>query len=106
MNGCNKIDGIMISRVRNNKTIFYTTAKKFKGLESKVVIITDVDADCFDDDEKKRVFYVACSRATHRLSIVVDGNDEKIKNISDSISGIKGSTKGKIIMKTQTKIFE
>lgn len=105
MSAVNKIDGIIISRERNNKTVFYTTAKKFKGLESKVIIITDIDETCFSDENQKRVFYVACSRARHRLALFIDGNDAKINNIANCIKGFY-SPKGKILMKTKTKIFE
>ena len=51
MNEVNKIDGIAISRTRNNNSVFYTTSKKFKGLESKVVIIVDIDETCFSDEK-------------------------------------------------------
>lgn len=106
MNGMNKIDGILISRERNNKSVFYTTAKKFKGLESKVIIITDIDESCFSDEKQKRAFYVACSRARHRLALFIDGNDEKIKNIANAAAKGMFSAKGKILMKTKTVIFD
>ena len=105
MKDVNKIDGITISRERNNSNVFYTTAKKFKGLESKVIIITDIDESAFKDDAQKRVFYVACSRATHRLALYIPGSDEEIKKIGDSIEGLKYSSKGNIVIKTRTTIF-
>ena len=106
MNGVNKIDGIAISRTRNNSSVFYTTAKKFKGLESKVIIITDVDETSFNDDSQKRVFYVACSRATHRLALYIAGTDEEIKRIGNSIQDLKFSPKGNIMTKTRTINFD
>ena len=106
MNGVNKIDGITISRERNNSNVFYTTAKKFKGLESKVIIITDIDESSFNDDAQKRVFYVACSRATHRLALYVSGTDEEIKHIGNSIPELKFSPKGNIMTKTRTINFD
>lgn len=106
MNGINKIDGISISRVRNNSNVFYTTTKKFKGLESKVIIITDIDKTAFNDDAQKRVFYVACSRATHRLALYVSGTEEEIKEIGDSIKEFKFSAKGRIMTKTRTINFD
>ena len=105
MKDVNKIDGIQITRERNNKNVFYTTAKKFKGLESKVVIITDIDESCFTDDAQKRVFYVACSRAMHKLALFVSGNDDDIKNIGKSIKDLKMSAKGNILTKTRTDNF-
>lgn len=106
MNGVNKIDGIAISRKRNNSNVFYTTAKKFKGLESKVIIIVDITEASFVDDAEKRVFYVACSRATHRLALYISGTDEDIKNIGSSIPGLKFSPKGNIMTKTRTINFD
>lgn len=106
MNGINKIDGITISRTRNNSSVFYTTAKKFKGLESKVIIITDVDESSFNDDSQKMVFYVACSRATHRLALYIAGTDEEIKRIGSSIQDLKFSPKGNIMTKTRTINFD
>lgn len=102
MNEVNKIDGIAISRTRNNNSVFYTTSKKFKGLESKVVIIVDIDETCFSDEKQKRSFYVACSRARHRLALFIDGNDEKILKIANAATKGAFSAKGKILTKTKT----
>ena len=55
---------------RDKKSVFFTTARKFKGLESDVVILVDVSVSSFEDDEARRVFYVAASRARHFLEIV------------------------------------
>ena len=91
---------------KNNDSIFFTTAKKFKGLENKVIIIIDIDKKCFTDESTKQVFYVACSRATHNLSLFVYGDNDKIMQIANSISGDKLSGKGKITIKTQSVPFQ
>jgi DNA helicase IV len=107
LNGIHKISGIPISREQNNSSILFTTAIKYKGLESRVVIITDIDESAFSNEEKKRVFYVACSRATQRLSLFINTDEDGIKRIADSISGGKRFTpQGKIIMKTQSQLVE
>ena len=49
----NKLAGIPILREKSNSAVLFTTAKKFKGLESRVVIIVDIDESCFTDDEKR-----------------------------------------------------
>lgn len=90
---------------RSQSGIFYTTSKKFKGLESKVVIVVDVDDKCFIDEAQKRNFYVACSRATHKLVLFVDGDETILKKIADNIP-TKGSVNGKIIMKTHSRVLE
>lgn len=100
-----KISGIPITREKSNSSILFTTAKKFKGLESRVVIIIDIDESCFNDEKKKRNFYVACSRATQYLSLIISGDDQKIKSIADAINGPSFAPKGKIAMKTQALIL-
>lgn len=107
LNGIQKISGIPISREQNNASILFTTAIKFKGLESRVIIITDIDESAFSSEEKKRVFYVACSRATQRLSLFINADEEGIKRIARSISESKHfAPQGKIIMKTQSQLLE
>lgn len=101
-----KISGIPITRTKSNSSILFTTAKKFKGLESKVVIIVDVEESCFSDERKQRDFYVACSRATHHLSIMIEGDSMKLKNIANIIEGPNFSARGKIAMKTHANILD
>ncbi len=100
----NNILGIPISRERNNNTIFFTTSRKFKGLESRVVIVIDVNKDCFEDEKSKMNFYVACSRATHYLSIIVSGDNDEIKDIAKTIDPLlKYRPEACIAMKTKSK---
>lgn len=104
---CNihKISGIPITREKSNSSILFTTAKKFKGLESRVIIIIDIDESSFNDEKKKRNFYVACSRATQYLSLIISGDDQKIKEIADAISGPNFTPKGKIAIETQATLL-
>jgi DNA helicase IV len=107
LNGINKLSGVPITREPTNSSILFTTAIKYKGLESKVIIITDIDESAFSSEEKKRVFYVACSRATQRLSLFVNADEEGVKRIADAISGGRRfAPQGKIIMKTQSQLME
>lgn len=105
MKDVNKIFGIPITREKTNSSVLFTTSKKFKGLESRAIIIIDIDVDCFCDEEKKRNFYVACSRATQNLTLFVNGDDEMVKKMADAIGGSGHfASQGKIAMKTQTTI--
>ena len=102
-----KLAGIPIMREKSNNSVLFTTSRKFKGLESRAVIITDIDESCFTNDEMKRNFYVACSRATQHLSLFVNADDAQIKAMADAInSKSKFAAKGRIAMKTQSKILE
>ncbi len=107
MNGVIKISGISITREKTNSSVMFTTASKFKGLESRVIIIVDIDENSFTDEERKRLFYVACSRATQRLALIINGDDSKIKAIADAINSKSHfAAKGRVAMKTQSKILE
>lgn len=102
-----KITGIPITRKKSNSSILFTTASKFKGLESRVVIIVDIDEVSFSDEEKKRIFYVACSRATQYLNLFVNGDEDKVQAIANSISNKSHfAAKGRIAMKAQAKILD
>ncbi len=101
-----KIGKYSFTRERDGEHIFVTTAKKFKGLEGKVIIIIDIDRNSFNDDQQKRNFYVACSRATHRLSLFINADAEQMKEIADVIPGKGFKDQAKIVMKTKTKKWE
>ena len=101
-----KISRIPITREKTNSSVMFTTASKFKGLESRVVIITDIDINCFVNEEKKRNFYVACSRATQRLALFVNGDEGDIKAMADAINAKSHfAAKGRVAMKTQAQIL-
>lgn len=101
--GMKKFHNIQFKRDPDENGVLITTARKFKGLENKVIIITDIDEICFSDSAIKKVFYVACSRATHHLSLLIGGGSEKIASIAAAIPGTGFSGKGKIVLKTKTK---
>ena len=106
LNGKNKIGSIPFVRERDGRHVFMTTARKFKGLESKVIIIIDIDEDSFTSDKRKRIFYVACSRATHRLSLFVCADQEQMKKIAAAIPGKGFKDQAKVILKTKTTKWE
>jgi len=62
--------------------IRYCSIHAFKGLEAPVVIVTDVDT--FEKPTARTLFYVAATRALHRLIILAnkDIKDEMNKAIS------------------------
>lgn len=74
-----KISNYSISTKREKGKILYTTARKYKGLESDIIFLVDVSSETFENEEQKRLFYVGASRAKHRLLIVstIDSHDEK-----------------------------
>lgn len=78
-----KIKNYGLTLVNNNSDIFFTTSKKFKGLESNIVIVVDFDLDSYDEKN----LYVSLSRAKQRLELYTLTNEEKINNIAKKIDG-------------------
>lgn len=61
----------------------FTTCRKFKGLESDVIIVVDIDKDTFAD-EGEQLMYVGTSRARFKLSCVVNMSEaECLKLMED-----------------------
>lgn len=104
LNGQEYIGDDKIVKEIDNENIFFTSSRKFKGLESNVVIIVDVEKEEFSDHEKKRNLYVAASRAKHKLDIIVNASEEEIDDIAKQIStvNIKNSI-AKIATKLKVK---
>lgn len=89
LSGISSVGGYPLVSNRNDNGILFTSSRKFKGLESDVVIVVDVDDSCFLDDEKRRVFYVGSSRAKHSLDIVSVMNDEDTNSMVVRLTGEK-----------------
>ncbi len=65
--------------IMKNKSVGFTTARKFKGLEADHVILVDVDAKLLEDNGM--LFYVGASRAKLQLSIITTIGDEECTTI-------------------------
>ncbi len=52
----------------NDFEVFYTSIHSFKGLESPVIILTELDAD--NRHLVDELLYVGCSRARHHLEVI------------------------------------
>ncbi|MEP9852961.1 NERD domain-containing protein [Staphylococcus aureus] len=72
-----KIGNYTLTNVPNNKHILFTTSRKFKGLESDIIFIIDIDKTTFFNDENRMVFYVASSRAKSQLELVASLTKEE-----------------------------
>jgi hypothetical protein len=73
LSGTKKIAAFAISNEFELGAVCFTTVRKFKGLEAKLVVIVDVRLDQFKEDEWKTRMYVGASRAMHELHVVVQG---------------------------------
>ena len=105
--GLDKIGKHKLVRTRKEEGVLFTTARKFKGLESDVVIIIDVDSGTFSSNESKNLFYVGTSRAKHFLDIVAVIDKEELKNIAKALTGEDtASDNSKIASFLKVRIFD
>ncbi len=74
-----------ISNIRENGKLFFTTSRKFKGLESDAVIVVDFNIRN-TNEEFIRNFYVSTSRAKINLIIYSNNNDWEINETGISIN--------------------
>lgn len=65
----------------------FTTCRKFKGLESDVIIVLDIDKSTFDG-QGEQLMYVGTSRARYKLSCIVCMNEDECVQLMDD-KGIK-----------------
>lgn len=91
LSGVSKINNYDISHEKIEGKLLFTTAKKFKGLESNIVIIVDFNSDVIATDELTRLFYVSTSRARQLLDIFYYNINDDIKLLSDKIDGDQNS---------------
>lgn len=78
--------------IRSNHATL-TTARKFKGLEADLVIITDHDWHRMEDVTYRRLFYTSASRAKHKL-FIFSKNIDRI-DVDEVLSHIAPGSKRK-----------
>lgn len=87
LNGVDRIGNHKILSARSKDGVLFMTARKFKGLESDVIIVVDINQGTFADDESKRLFYVGASRAKHYLDIIHCEADEDLNALASELAG-------------------
>lgn len=60
------------NEIRNYSSCLIETIRKFKGLESNIVVIPDLNHDFMDNDETRKLLYVAMSRAMVHVIIIIN----------------------------------
>lgn len=63
----------------------FTTCRKFKGLESDVIIVLDIDANTFNE-QGEQLMYVGTSRAKYRLSCIVNMTEDECVQLMEKRS--------------------
>lgn len=68
-----------VSGYKKEGHLLFTTARKFKGNESDIVIVVDINEESLWNDNGKKLFYIAVSRAKHIAEVhcVMDRTEEE-----------------------------
>ncbi len=98
LTGVHSICSIPISPFFEIGKICFTSVRKFKGMEAKVIFLIDISLQEFLDNEFLQRLYIGCSRATHELHIFL--NDINADNLYLAIESIFPGTKLKRNKKT------
>lgn len=101
--GLSSVGPYRLSSELYSKGILFTSARKFKGLESDVVIIVDMDEKSFENGEAKRVLYVGASRAKHYLDFVSVMNDTQLSQLALALQG-RTAKSAKLVISSQLKV--
>ena len=85
LHNVNQIGKYNISNTREDNKVFFTTSRKFKGLESDAVFVIDYNI-IDNNDEFIRNFYVSTSRARIKLVIFSNNTDLQINKVGVEIN--------------------
>lgn len=77
----------LTSELKNENEILFTTSKKYKGLESNIVMLVDFNSSVISTEEQTRLFYVSTSRARQVLDIFYYNVDDDLKLLANKIDG-------------------
>lgn len=67
-----RLAGVPVSTERAKKgKVWFTSVRKFKGLEAKAVLLIDGDVSKLHEPLMQRILYVGCSRANDYLQIAL-----------------------------------
>ena len=72
--------GIPLSEKRDPNKVWFTSIRKFKGLEAQAVLIVDFRFSEIESELIRRIFYVGCSRANAYLRVALFKDTEEIKD--------------------------
>lgn len=85
--GMKQLGNHKITSITEENALFFTTSRKFKGLESNIVIIVDFEPEKYGEYNYKRNLYVSLSRARQRLEVYANRNEEQWNSIAEELDG-------------------
>lgn len=97
-----------LSQTSNPHGFTFTSTRKFKGMESEIVIVVDIDHELIDSDLAKRMLYVASSRAKNLLYLFCVADSDTANDIAYAINGTPKARKGKyaLVRALEAQLFE
>ena len=66
-----RLGGLPVSEVQERGKVWFTSVRKFKGLEAKAVLLIDGRKSKLEDPLQQRIMYVGCSRANTYLQLAI-----------------------------------
>ena len=66
-----KLGGLLVSENQVKGMVWFTSIRKFKGLEAKAVLLIDAKKSKMKDPLQQRIMYVGCSRANTYLQVAI-----------------------------------
>lgn len=74
------LTGTSLSEKREPGNVWFTSIRKFKGLEAQAVLIVDLRYSELNNELTRRIFYVGCSRSNAYWAVAVYKDTEEIKD--------------------------
>ena len=71
-----------INKFLNKHNITFMTTRKFKGLETNIALLIDLDLEFARSEEAKRLYYVASSRAKYHFYLFGIGTNDDANQIA------------------------
>lgn len=83
-----------LSAVPEPGKVWFTTARRFKGLEAEAIICIDIDGENFTSDDEKNALYVGASRAQTFLDLIAVVPDQtSLFSLAEAVCGTKPTSR-------------
>ncbi|GAB4381666.1 MAG: ATP-dependent helicase [Elainellaceae cyanobacterium] len=81
-----KVSTSPLSSLIEKGKICFTSVRKFKGLEAKVIFLIDISLENFSEQDFLNRLYIGCSRGVHELYLLLENvNQDSLKAACEAI---------------------
>lgn len=92
--------------VPKKNCVVFSSARRFKGLEARAVVLVDVDVARLADPTVRSLLYVGASRAVHELHVVLHGSTREAVATAATAIGGAGKTSARALSMTLGATWE